>query len=95
MEKEIEHLQGKLSILSELERGINVKGKMCRKLKRKYKLEEENIITVKQTVKQRMHLKVQRRKRYEKRVKCYRQNLILKMMQGNYIERLEKESKSK
>ena len=57
MEKEIEHLQGKLSILSELERGIDVKGKTCRKLKRKYKLHEENIITVKQTVKRECNLK--------------------------------------
>ena len=29
MEKEIEHLQGELSILSELEGDINAKGKMC------------------------------------------------------------------
>ena len=28
MEKEKEHLRGELSILCELERGINVKGKM-------------------------------------------------------------------
>ena len=31
------------SILSELERGLNVRRKMCRKLKRKYKLNKENI----------------------------------------------------
>ena len=35
---EIEYLQEELSILSELERGTNGKGKMCKKLKRKYKL---------------------------------------------------------
>ena len=33
MEKEIEHLRGELSTLSELERGINVKGKTCKNLK--------------------------------------------------------------
>ena len=48
---EIEHLQEELSILSELERGTNVKGKMCKKLKRKYKLIKE-IIRVKERVKQ-------------------------------------------
>ena len=53
MEKEIEHLGGELSILSELERGINVKGKISRKLKSKYKLKEGNITRVKETVKQR------------------------------------------
>ena len=47
IEKKIQHLQGELSILSELKRGINVKGKMCRKLKRKYKLDKENIARVK------------------------------------------------
>ena len=59
MEKEIEHLRGELSIVSELQRGINVKGKMCRKLKRKYKLNKENITRVKETLKQRMQLKAQ------------------------------------
>ena len=54
MEKKIEHLRRELSILSELERGINVKGKMCRKLKKKHKLNKENITTVKETEKQRM-----------------------------------------
>ena len=60
MEKKIEHLRGKLSILSELERSINVRGEMCRKLKRKYKSDEENITRMKKTVKQRMQLKAQR-----------------------------------
>ena len=59
LEKEIEHLRGELSILSELERGINVKGKMCRELKKKYKFNEENITRVKETLKQRMHFKAQ------------------------------------
>ena len=57
MEKEIEHLRGELSILSNLERTIKVKGKVCRKLNRKYKLNEKNITTSKETVKQRMQLK--------------------------------------
>ena len=37
MEKEIELQCRELSILNELERGMNGKEKMCRKLKRKYK----------------------------------------------------------
>ena len=53
MEKEIEHLGGELTILSELERGINVKGKISGKFKRKYKLKEGNITSVMETVKQR------------------------------------------
>ena len=48
MEKEIEHLGGELSILSGLERDMNVKRKMGRKLKWKYKFNEENILMVKE-----------------------------------------------
>ena len=33
------------------ERSINVKGEMCRKLKRKYKSDKENITRMKKTVK--------------------------------------------
>ena len=36
-------LRGELSTLSELERSINVKERMCRKLKKKYKLNKENM----------------------------------------------------
>ena len=57
-------------------RCINVKGKMCRELKRKYKLSEENITTAIDTVKQRMQVKVQRMRRYVKRGKFYHQNFI-------------------
>ena len=51
MEKDIEYLWGELSILSELERSLYVKGKVCRNLKRKYILNEENTRKVKETVK--------------------------------------------
>lgn len=51
---------------------------MCRELKRKYKLSEENITTAKDTVKQRMQVKVQRMRRYVKREKFYHQNFIFK-----------------
>ena len=36
-------LRGELSTLSELERSINVKERMCRKLKKKYKLNKDNM----------------------------------------------------
>ena len=54
--------------------GISVKIKMCRKLKRKYKLSKENITTMKETVKQRMQLKPERMPGYEKQGKFYCQN---------------------
>ena len=58
--KEIEHLRGEWSILSESERGINAKRKMCGKLKKKHKLNIENITRIKETVKQRIQFKAQR-----------------------------------
>ena len=75
-EKNIENLRGELSILSELERRINVKGKMCRKVKRKYKLDKKNKTRVKETVKQRIQFKAQRMRIYEKCRKFCHQNLI-------------------
>ena len=90
MEKEIELLRGELSILSELEMGINVKGKICRKLKRKYKLNIENITRMKETVKQRMQLKAQRMRIYEKHGKLYHQNLIFQNDAKSSIQRLGK-----
>ena len=77
MEKQIKHLRRELSILSEFEQGTNVKRKMCRKLKRKYRFNKENI-TMKEKVKQRMQLKAQKMQRYDKRGKCYPQDLIFK-----------------
>ena len=50
----------------------NVKVEISRTLKRKYKLNVENIARVKETVKQRTQLKAQRMGRYEKRGKFYR-----------------------
>ena len=76
MELVIEHLRGKLFIMSESERDIYVKGKMYRKLKRKYELNKENITRLKETVKQRMQLKAKKVRRYEKCGKFHHQNLI-------------------
>ena len=53
IEREIEHMQGELSIVTELQRGINVKGRACRTLKRKCKINKDNII-IKETVKQKI-----------------------------------------
>ena len=39
IEKEIEQMRRELSILTELKKGVNVKGQTCRKLKRKYNLD--------------------------------------------------------
>ena len=52
IEREIDHMRGELSILSELQRGLNVKGRACKTLKRRYKINKDNIIIIKETDKQ-------------------------------------------
>ena len=91
MENEIEHLRGELSILSELEMGTNVKGKMCRKLNRKYNWKKENRAGVKEPVKRRMQLKSQRMQVYEKRRKFYCPSLIFKNDTKKLFREIRKE----
>ena len=50
----MEHMQGDLSIVTELQRGINVMGRACRTLKRKRKINKDDIIIIKETVKQKI-----------------------------------------
>ena len=78
IERETEHKRGELSILTELQKGINVKGRACRTLKRKYKINKDNVIIINETVKQKMQLNAQRLIRYGKRNRFYHQNLIFK-----------------
>ena len=73
--KEIEAFRGELSILEDLSNGIRKGGKV----KRKYKLKNENdITTAKERIKQKVHVKAQRIRRFEKRTKFYRQTKIFK-----------------
>ena len=68
--KEIEAFRGELSILEDLSNGIRKGGKV----KRKYKLKNENdITTAKERIKQKVHVKAQRIRRFEKRTKFYRE----------------------
>ena len=62
-------MRGELLILTELQkRGINIKGKAYRTLKRRYIINNDNIIIIKEkNVKQKMQLKAQRIRRHEKR----------------------------
>ena len=64
IERQREHMRGELLILNELQRGINVKRRACRTLKRKYKTNKVNIIIIKDTAKQKMQLKSKRLRRY-------------------------------
>ena len=57
IESELERMWEELSILTELQRGINVKGRACRTLKRRYKINKDSIIIIRETVKQKLQLK--------------------------------------
>ena len=91
IDKEIECLRGELSILTELQRGVNVKGRSAKKLKRKYQLNEGNTLEVKETIKQKVQLKTQRVQRFEKRSKFYRQNNIFKSDAKRFYREVGKE----
>ena len=80
-------MRGELSILSELQRGVNTKGRRFRKITKKYQLTSQNILEVKEKIKQKMQLKAQRMRRYDKRSKFYRQNLIFKADAKKFIEK--------
>ena len=91
IEKEIEYMRGELSILSELQRGVNVKGRRFRKMTKKYQLTSKNILEVNEMIKQKMQLKAQRMWRYDKRSKFYRQNMIFKTDAKKFYREVGKE----
>ena len=57
----------------------------------KYKLNEENITRMKETVDQRMHLKAQKLQRYEKHGKLCRQNVTFKNDTNKFYREIWKE----
>ena len=77
--REIESMRGELSIITEVEKGNDVKTRRGRKIRKKYNFNDKNsLLTAKEILKQKISLKSQRLRRYEKRVKFYRQNRIFK-----------------
>ena len=69
-----------MSFLEELLKGLAVKTRKARKVIRDYKLspEQTKISEIKETLKQKIQLKAQRIRRYEKRTKFFRQNILFK-----------------
>ena len=53
-------MQSELSILTVLPWGVNIRKKSCRKLSRKYNMNNDDITVVKETIKQSIQLKAQR-----------------------------------
>ena len=84
-------MRRQLFILSELQRGVNVKGRRLRKMTKKYKLTSKDILEVNEMIKQKMQLKAQRMRRYDKRSKFYRQNMIFKTDAKKFYKEVGKE----
>ena len=75
LERDIKELRIDLSMLTELTRNNGMGERKSRKIRRKYSIRnDDNIITAKEEVRQLINAKAQRIRRFEKRVKQFRQN---------------------
>ena len=69
-------MRGEMSILSEIERNKDPKKRKVRKVIRKYKISAIDISSIKEELKQKIQVKAQRERQFDKRNKFYRQNVI-------------------
>ena len=70
-------MRGEMSILSEIERTKDPKTRKARNVVRKYKITNViDIPSIKEELKQKIQVKVQRERRFDKRNKFYKQNKI-------------------
>ena len=79
IQREIDALWAELSILDEISKGAAVKTRKARKVRNRNNVTDENsLLTAKETLKQKIQVKAQRLRRYDKRNRFYRQNKIFK-----------------
>ena len=91
IEKEINERRGEMSILDELIRGVKVKSRILNRMKKKYKMKNfEDLTPMKETLKQKIQLKAQRMRRYDKRSKFYWQNNTFRMDKKKFYRELGK-----
>ncbi|XP_066930549.1 uncharacterized protein [Clytia hemisphaerica] len=77
LQLEIDSLRADISILDELVRGVEVKTRRARKLKRALQIKDEtSLLCAKENLMQKMQLKAQRMRRFDKRTKFFRQNKV-------------------
>ena len=75
--KKIETMRGEMSILSEIERNKDPKNQKSQNVIREYKITIGiDIPSIKEELKQKIQVKAQRERRFDKRNKFYRQNKI-------------------
>ncbi|XP_042889217.1 uncharacterized protein LOC122264411 [Penaeus japonicus] len=79
LQKEIDSLRAEISILDEMLKGTNVKTRKAKTIMKKNNITDGASLEIaKETNTQKMQLKAQRLRRYDKRTKFYRQNKIFK-----------------
>ena len=79
IEEEINEIRGEVAILDVLLRRVKVKSRKINKVKKKYPMKkQEDLPSLKETLKQEIQLKAPRICRYEKRTKFYGQNNTFK-----------------
>ncbi|XP_063588611.1 uncharacterized protein LOC134765758 [Penaeus indicus] len=77
LQKEIDALRAELSILDEISKGTLVKTKKARNVKKRNEVtDEKSLLPAKETIKQKIQVKAQRLRRFDKRTRFYRQNKI-------------------
>ena len=89
IEREINEIRGEVAILNELLRGVKVKSRKLNKMKKKYAMKNrEDLPPLMETLKQKIQLKAQRIRRYEKRTKLNRQNNTFKSGKKKFYREL-------
>ena len=93
IQREINAMRSELSVIEEIGRGTIVRTKQGRKVVRKYKLKDnKDVKEAREVLKQKIQLKAQRIKRYEKRSKFYRQNKIFQTDAKRFYREIGKQS---
>ena len=91
IEKEIENFRREISILEELQKDSGEKSGKARKLIRKYKiLSKEQIPTIKEELKQKLQVKAQRLRRFDKRQNSSGRIKFSRLTQRSFTAKLEK-----
>ena len=91
IQKEIDALREELSILDEISKGTAGKTRKARKVRNRNNVTDENsLLTAKETLKQKIQVKSQRLRRYDKRNRFYWKNKIFKINAKKFYREIGK-----
>jgi len=93
IEKEIEAFRREISLCEELQKDKEIRSGNAKKITRKYKIvSKSQIPSIKEELKQKLQVKAQRLRRYEKRSKFFRQNKIFETDAKKFYREISKSS---